>query len=161
MLSYSECGNKGVIEKTVNQEVKVPKGVESGAVLKILKMGNGGGNLLVKIKILSHPYFKRKGFDIHTDKLITITQAVLGSKLDITTLYGKKSIEIKPGTAPGSIFIIPKYGIKKPNTNSKTYGDHHVHINVKIPSSLSKKQRDMLEEYAEIESRILSDDPHL
>ena len=97
----SGCKGKGIKNTTVKQKVTIAKGTNSGSVVKISKMGSFNGDLLVNISVKPHPYFNLKGFDIHTDKLITISQAVLGGSVDVETLYGKKSVKIMPGTASG------------------------------------------------------------
>jgi len=80
--------------------------VHSGVNLRMSKKGNAvhqgdQGDLLIKITVRPHPYFKREGYDIVTDKYITFTQAVLGDKIKIETLQGKAEVKLKPGTAHG------------------------------------------------------------
>ena len=71
----------------------MPKGVISGTTLRVATKGNQSlsgiaGDLLIKVNVREHPFFKRKGSDIHTDKYITYTQAVLGAKLKVQTIHG-------------------------------------------------------------------------
>jgi molecular chaperone DnaJ len=83
--------------------VTIPKGVDTGVNLRMSKKGNyalkgESGDLLIKLSVRKHPYFKREGFDIHTDKYVTMTQAILGSNVKVETLQGKIDMKLKPGT---------------------------------------------------------------
>jgi len=69
----------------------------------------------VKVKIKSHPYFKREQFDIHTINYISITQAVLGGKIKLRTLYGEVTINVDPGTNDGDSKKLLNYVINKFN----------------------------------------------
>ena len=87
----------------MKENINIPKGVDTGVNLRLSKKGNtsiGGrpGDLMIKVEVKSHPYFKREGANIFTEKYITFTQAVLGANLPIKTLYGNKNIKISPGT---------------------------------------------------------------
>lgn len=139
----------------------MPKGADTGTILRVPKMGHGNGDLLVHIKVGSHPYFKRDGYDIHTNRLITISQAVLGATIDILTIYGKKNIKINPGTAAGSTFKIAGYGVQKLYPNQHSKGDHYVHFNIKIPSFLNHKQREAMKAYASVEDPLVPDEPDI
>lgn len=78
----------------MKETITIPKGVDNGVNLRMNKKGNQAlsgdhGDLLIKIAVRPHPYFKREGFDIITDKYITVTQAILGGPVTIETLSGK------------------------------------------------------------------------
>lgn len=83
----------------VKESITIPKGVENGVNLRLSKKGNfyirgEPGDLLIKLNIRPHPYFKRDGVDIHTEKYITFTQAILGSAVKIETITGKVDIKV-------------------------------------------------------------------
>lgn len=147
------CEGKGHIKRTINKSVKVPKGSNTGTVIKIPKMGGFNGNLLVKLEVETHPYFKREGLDIHTNQLITISQAVLGGTIEVPTIHGMQTIKLKPGTEDGSISIIQNYGVSKMKPNRDSKGNHCVHLKIKIPNSLNAKQKETMEAYSSVETR--------
>lgn len=154
-----ECSGRGTKSKLTTQSITIPKGADTGTILRIPKMGHLGGDLLVSLLVGQHPYFRREGYNVHTDRLITISQAVLGATINIETLYGQKAITVKPGTSSGCILTIPKYGIQKLYPNQYSKGDHYVHLTIKIPSYLNKKQKEAMENYAKVEEKIKTEEP--
>jgi DnaJ-class molecular chaperone len=64
------------------------------------------GDLLIKVNVRPHPYFRREGSDIYTDKFITFTQAVLGGSTKVETLTGKVDVKIQPGTTEGQQIVL-------------------------------------------------------
>ena len=111
------------------------------------------GNLLLKIKVKPHEYYRNEGKDIHTDNKITISQAILGGILEVNTLYGKQNISIRPGTQPGAIYKIPKCGMDKSSLH-KSKGNHYVHIVIDIPTQLNNEQKMLMEKYSYHEDPI-------
>ena len=100
------CYGKGYTNVSVKEQIAIPKGVDESSNLRLSKKGNYSangqhGDLYVKVKIKPHSYFKRENFDIHTTNLITVSQAVLGGKLKVRTLYGELMINVDPGTNDG------------------------------------------------------------
>jgi molecular chaperone DnaJ len=100
------CHGKGHINTQVKENINIPKGVDDNMNLRLQKKGhfssNGQhGDLYVKVKIKPHTYFKREQFDIYTTNYITVSQAVLGAKLKVKTLYGDVSVNVDPGTNDG------------------------------------------------------------
>lgn len=109
-----KCYGKGQTNTTVKETINIPKGVDDNMNLRLQKkviilikskyiQGHYSsnaqhGDLYVKIKIKSHSYFKREQFDIYTTNFITISQAVLGGKIKVRTLYGDVNVNIDPGT---------------------------------------------------------------
>ncbi len=154
-----ECGGQGSRRTAVTEDIKIPKGVDSGTVMRIRGMGHGTGDLLVHLRVGSHSYFRREGYDIHTDRMITISQAVLGGSVEVLTLYGKRPITVRPGTASNAVYKIPGFGISY--TDSRAKGDHYVHISVKVPSFLNHKQRDAMKAYAAVEEPVVQEEPDI
>ncbi|MFS8160497.1 MAG: J domain-containing protein [Candidatus Roizmanbacteria bacterium] len=102
----------------MKESITIPKGVDNGVNLRLSKKGNfsltgDNGDLLIKVNVRSHPYFKREGPDIYTDKFITFTQAILGAITRVETLTGKIDLKIRPGTAPGEQIILENMGVNK------------------------------------------------
>lgn len=150
----SECGGEGAKKRTVNQVVTIPKGVNTGTILRIPKMGGNNGDLLVEIEVGSHPFFKREEYDIHTTQLVTISQAVLGTTIEVPTIHDKRKIQIKPGTSDGAIVKINGCGIPKLYPEEGSCGNHYVHIKIKIPNFLNAKQQEAMKAYAALEDPI-------
>jgi molecular chaperone DnaJ len=110
------CYGKGYMNINSKENINIPKGVDDNNNLRLQKKGhyssNGQhGDLYVKIKIKPHTYFKREQFDIYTTNYITISQAVLGGKVKVKTLYGDISVNIDPGTNDGDTKKLLNYVI--------------------------------------------------
>ena len=89
------CSGKGYTHTNAKETITIPRGVDNGMTLRVTKMGNysakgENGDLLIKVKVRDHPYFERKGKDIYTDKYITMTQTILGGKVNIDTIAGRQ-----------------------------------------------------------------------
>ncbi len=146
----SHCRGTGKIKKNKDLEVKVPAGVDTGNQLRIAGKGdvgtNGGpnGDLYLEFRVKSHPLFERDGEDIYLELPLTITDAVLGCKKDIPTLYGNVKISIPEGSTTGDKHRLKGKGI--PDLHSGVKGDMYVVLNVIIPSKLSKEQKKLFDE---------------
>ena len=97
------CNGKTFVNKRVKETVSIPKGVNSGINLRLSGKGNFSpnglaGDLMLKISVKPHPYFKRDGFDILTDCYVSVADAILGNKIEIETLDGKVTLQVDPGT---------------------------------------------------------------
>ena len=152
------CNGKGSTQKLMHHNLNIPKGVDNGSVLRVPRMGHGIGDLLVELSVGSHKYFIRKGYDIHTDKFITDSQAISGASIDVLTLHGKQKIQVKPGTAHDSVYKIAGFGIQKLYPNERFKGDHYVHFKIKIPSYLNYNQKEALKAYAILEEPLTNDE---
>jgi curved DNA-binding protein len=129
-----------------NVSVKIPKGIEKGKKLRLQGKGadsrNGGpaGDLFLKIDVAPNDIFSRNGDDLIVSKLISFSQACLGSKVEVETLEGKKfMVKIAPGTMQDSKLRIRGYGL--PTGPLGERGDLYVKIGVKIPTELSDDQK--------------------
>lgn len=153
----TECHGTGRMRKTEKIKVKIPAGIDDGAVIRLTGKGEAGvkggnhGDLYVHIKVKRSQKFVRDGFDVHTEEKIHTLQAILGAEVAIQTLHGKETIKIPHGTQTGKVFKLKDKGI--PKLNSTGQGDHFVKIVVEIPEKLSKKERTLYEELAK-ESNI-------
>ncbi len=105
------------------------------------------GDLYLKVDVGEHPVFKRDGTDLYVDRRIRLSEAALGTKVTVPTLDGKTmSLKVPPGTNSQTKMRLANYGL--PHTNGKTRGNQYVRIIVDIPSSVTKKQKTLLEELA-------------
>ncbi len=131
--------------------LKIKPGVPDGKVLRLKGKGGPGfqggppGDLYVKIKVLPHPTFQRKGDDLYTKVKVDLYTAVLGGKIQVPTLGGTLNVVIPAGTQPNQKLRIKGKGMPRydyPNT----YGDLYIEVQVEIPKRLSPKERELFEQ---------------
>jgi DnaJ-class molecular chaperone len=121
--------------------VKIPVGVEDGKKLRLAGQAPDGGDLLVKLHIAPHPYFRREGSNLILDVPLTITEAALGTKVDVPTLNGTRlSVKVPPGTSSGARLRLRGKGIAG--------GDQYIEIKVVAPTRIDERSRELLEEFA-------------
>ena len=155
-----ECRGKGVVEKVKTLTVTIPEGVDEGYQLRLSGKGNAGlnggpnGDVFLEFKIKEHPLFERDGADIYLEVPVTITDATLGCKKEIPTLYGNIILEIKAGTQNYTKLKIKGKGIKLPNSISK--GNMYAVVNIIIPTKLDRRQKALLQDLAQTD---LEDSP--
>ena len=155
----STCRGKGTISVNKKVSVKIPAGVDTGSRLRLSGEGeaspNGGpnGDLYVFIHVKPHKHFQRNETNVICLVDISVTQAILGDKITIPTLNGKKELEIPKGTQYGDTFVLKGEGI--PSLRSGRRGDQIVQVEVKIPTQVSKKQEKLLKEFSALESNKL------
>lgn len=146
-----DCRGHARVRKKKNLSVKVPAGVEDGMNLLLRGEGdaglNGGpaGNLYVHVTVERDRFFERKGDNVFCNVSVSMTQAALGAKIKVPTLEGETEIEIPAGIDGGEEVHIKKMGF--PNVHSKKRGDQVVRVTVKTPKKISKKQRELLEQF--------------
>jgi len=130
--------------------VKVPAGIESGKKLRLAGKGMEGtggsqpGDLYLKVNIAEHPVFKREGSDIVADKEIKISDAVLGTSIEVPTLEGNKRIKVPPGTQSNSRIRLKGFGLPRLQGGGK--GDQLVRILIKYPKNLTGGQKKLIED---------------
>jgi len=131
-------------------KVKIPAGIADGKKLRLAGKGQQGpeggqpGDLYVKIKIIDHPVFKREGNDLYIDKDIKFSEAVLGTKIEVPTIDGKRlNITIPAGSQSGSKMRLKGYGMPKMEGGGR--GDAYVKLNVMVPKNLNKRQKEAIE----------------
>lgn len=147
----NDCRGQGRVRKKKLLTIKVPAGIEDGMRLILRGEGDAGlngapaGDLYVEIKVEGHAFFERKGDDIFCSIPVSIVQAALGGTMTVPTLDGDKKIDLPQGIDSGEEIRLKKLGI--PNVHNGKRGDQIVQIIVKTPKKLSKKQRELLEEF--------------
>lgn len=152
-----KCDGEGHVRQRKEVKVAVPEGADNGLNLRVAHKGhagvNGGpnGHLFIELRTSTDDLFDRTGADIHLNVPLTLSQAVLGASIRIPTLQGEVEVVIPPGTQAGDTRIIRGKGVKK--LNSSEYGNQHLHFKVHIPKSISPKQRELMQQYAEDESK--------
>lgn len=149
----SKCRGLGVAKEKEKIEVQIPAGIEDGSTIRFTSKGEAGqyggraGDLYVQIKINSDERFERDDDDVYVREKISFAEAALGAKKDIVTLDGEINLKIPAGTQPGTKFRLREKGI--PHLRSSDRGDMYVIIEVEVPTKLSRKQRQMLEDFDE------------
>lgn len=145
------CGGQGEVRQTRKVQVAVPAGVDTGSKIRLPGKGERGsrggkpGDLIITCKVKPHSFFRRDGLDIHVSIPINVAQAVLGSKMSVKTVDGKKVLlKIPEGTQPGTRFRIRGQGVKK----GSRMGDQLVEVTVTVPEELSDEERAALEVFA-------------
>ncbi len=134
--------------------VVIPPGTTQGAI-KMIKgegeRGRGGaanGDLHVAVRVAEHARFRREGNDVRSEHSITFSQAALGAVLDVATLDGDVKMRIPEGTQPGRVFRLRGRGIPQAAGKHAPRGDHLVHVQIEVPTELTAKQRELIEELA-------------
>jgi molecular chaperone DnaJ len=147
----AKCGGSGQVTARKRLSVKIPQGIPDGGKIRLRGQGQPGssggppGDLIIKVKVAPHRFFRRQGADIYCDVDINLAQAVLGSKLRIRTLDGRRALlKIPPGTQPGTTFRLKGLGV---DTDTRR-GDQLVTVKVKLPNDLSDHDRKLFEQLA-------------
>lgn len=149
----SVCGGSGHKRVKKTMKIHIPVGIQSGQQIRLQGMGaagtNGGehGDLYIEISVKPHPYFQRERNDIHLTIPLDFVDAILGTKIEVPTVNGNVYLTIPEGTQPGQTLRMRGQGIK--DLRSGKPGDQYVHLDIKSPSSLSKKQKEALKAYKE------------
>ena len=145
------CSGKGYNRKKKDVTVHILAGINEGQQIRVNGLGergaNGGpnGDLYVEVVIKPHPNFTRDGNDIHINVPLDFVDAVLGTDIDAPAVYGEVTLNIPAGTQPGQILRMKGQGIK--DLRSGKPGNQYVHLIVKVPTSLSKEQKNILESF--------------
>lgn len=146
-----DCNGKGYQRKRIKMPVHIPAGINSGQQIRKQGYGergyNGGpnGDLYVEIIVKEHENFQRDGNNIHIEIPLDFVDACLGVKVDVPTVYGDMSLTIPAGTQPGQVLRMKGCGVKDLRTQKP--GDQFVHLNIKVPTSLNKEQKELLTKF--------------
>jgi molecular chaperone DnaJ len=147
------CHGEGRTERQRTLRVTIPAGIDEGHQIRLSNEGEIGvrggpaGSLYVAVHVAPHPSLRREGTELVYEADISIAQAALGTTIAVPTVDGDEPLEIKAGTQPGAEIRLRGKGVPHlRRTGSK--GDLHVFVNVVVPAKLSKRQREILTEYA-------------
>jgi molecular chaperone DnaJ len=153
----SVCHGAGRVSKTRTLSVSIPAGIEDGTRIRLAGegeaglRGNANGDLYIFVSVQEHLFFKRDGADLYCRVPVSMAHATLGHSIEVPTLDGKESrIKIPEGTQNGKQFRLKGKGM--PIIRSERVGDLYVQVMVETPRNLTKKQRELLEEFAAISS---------
>ena len=153
----SSCGGQGKKQASKRLSVTIPKGVDDGTRIRLAgkgeagSRGGGNGDLYLFINVYSHDLFKRSEENLFFECPISITDAALGTSIEIPTIDGGKAkIKIPSGTQAGKQFRLKGKGM--PYMRGSGAGDLYVQINTEVPVSLNREQKELLEKFREIEN---------
>ncbi|HKB80288.1 MAG TPA: DnaJ C-terminal domain-containing protein [Thermoanaerobaculia bacterium] len=143
MIGFREAVTGAAMELTINGgghiKVKIPEGVSDGQTIRLRGkgapggMGGPAGDLNVLVHVRPHPFFERRGDDIHIDLPITIGEAARGAEVDVPTIRGAVRARIPAGTQGGQTFRLSGKGVKK---KGGAYGDHYYRVQIVLPKSV-------------------------
>ena len=145
----AQCRGEGTVTERRPVKVRVPATIEDGERIRLRGKGEPGpaggppGDLMLTIRVKPDRFFRREGLDIHCTVPITIVQAMLGAKIRVRTIHGKKvEMRVPPGTQSGTRLRLRGQGLTR---DGKT-GDQMVEIQVKVPETLTDEERELVEQ---------------
>jgi molecular chaperone DnaJ len=154
-----ECSGEGRVRTRRTITVKIPPGVDTGTRIQLSgegEVGVGGGpsgDLFLEIVEAQHEVFTRHGDDLHCTVSLPMTAAALGTTIELETLDGPESIEVRPGTQAGHVVTLRQKGTA--HLRSSGRGDLHVHVDVLTPTKLDARQEELLRELATLRGEEL------
>ncbi|MGE4298717.1 MAG: molecular chaperone DnaJ [Desulfovibrionaceae bacterium] len=151
------CRGQGVVEEVRELSVRVPAGVDNGSRLRLRGEGEPGvhggppGDLYVVIYVEPDKTFVRQGQDLIISRQVNMVQAALGCRIEVDTLDDPIEVDVPKGTQSGEVFKLKGYGL--PHLGSSHKGDLLVEVKVVTPAHMSKKQEELLREFAALEDQ--------
>jgi molecular chaperone DnaJ len=148
------CGGTGQTRQVKRYRVNIPAGVRDGSRVRLAGKGEAGprggppGDLYVVTRVGDSPIFKRRGDNLEVEVPITIPEAIRGATIEVPTLSGTKRIRVPPGTQHGSIQRLRGEG--PPRLGGRGRGDIHYRLMIDVPRSLSREQREAVDELAQV-----------
>jgi DnaJ-class molecular chaperone len=123
-------------------DVKVPAGIEDGKKLRVPAEATGSSEVILRVRIAPHPYFRREGADVYLDVPISLAEAVLGGSVEVPTVGGERlGVKVPPGTSTGKKLRLRGKGVKG--------GDQYLVFQVAVPpGSVDDRSRELIEEFA-------------
>jgi molecular chaperone DnaJ len=146
------CGGDGRVAHEETVEIRIPPGARNGSRLRVPGKGNAGtmgappGDLYINTKVEEHPFFKREGDNIEIKVPITVSEAALGSKIEVPTIDGRTLLKIPQGTKNGQRFRLREKGVQNSRTNGR--GDQIVEVAIEAPEPRDERTRELLRELA-------------
>ncbi len=146
------CKGSGLISNDNEIEITIPPGVEHGATRVVNGAGNRprpdkpAGDLELEIHVAAHPFFRRAADDVVCTVPVGFTQAALGAEVEVPTLDGRGKLRVPAGTQQGTVLRLKGKGMPKRSGIGR--GDQRVEVTVEVPTSLTDRQRELLELFA-------------
>ena len=155
------CGGRGVARDSERVTVDVPAGADSGVQFRVADEGSAGpfggprGDLIVTVRVAEHPWFVRKGDNVHCELPVSVWEALRGARIKIPTPQGEAAVVIPTGTADGTVLRVRGHGL--PSLTREGLGDLHVTVRVLMPTGLDARTDELvrdLERLAPLEPRV-------
>ncbi|MBN9305110.1 MAG: molecular chaperone DnaJ [Devosia sp. 67-54] len=157
----TDCGGQGRRQENRKLSVDVPRGIEDGTRIRLANEGEAGlrggppGDLYIFVSVKPHDLFHRDGADLYARVPIAMTTAALGGEFEVPTLDGARAkVKVSPGTQPGQRVRLKSKGM--PVLRSKDTGDLYVQLDVETPQNLTRRQRELLEEFHKLTTKDTS-----
>jgi molecular chaperone DnaJ len=154
----TDCGGQGRKQENRKLSVDIPKGIEDGTRIRLANEGEAGlrggppGDLYIFISIRPHDLFQRDGADLYARVPIAMATATLGGEFEVPTLdAGRAKVKVPAGTQPGQRVRLKSKGM--PVLRSKDIGDLYVQLDVEMPQNLTRRQRELMEEFQRISTQ--------
>ena len=154
------CRGTGATRRERSLLVKMPPGIESGKALRLPGQGECGsrggpyGDLFVDVVVKPHPILQRDGYDLRCQVPVGFATATLGGEIQVPTLTDPIALNLPRGTQPNQTFRLIGQGITRSEEDEK--GDLLVTVTIEIPTTLTKKQEQLLKKYIELEEKVSS-----
>ena len=149
------CGGAGRQKKSATINIKIPPGVEEGAVLRVSGGGDAGlrggdsGDLYIEVRLKHHSQFERQGRDLVYECPVAVWQAALGGETEVPVIEGGRiKIKIPQGTQHGKVFRVSEQGMS--SAGGRARGDLLVKVKLEVPHELSPRQRELFEELSRL-----------
>jgi molecular chaperone DnaJ len=145
-----DCKGQGRLDRERTIELRIPPGVDTGTRLRVQGEGepgpNGGpaGDLYVVLDVKEHTFFERRGADLYCTIPLSVSQASLGTDLQVPGLTGEERLKVPEGTQSGAVFRIKGKGLPDPHGGGR--GDLYYHVRVLTPTKLTREQRKIMEQ---------------
>jgi molecular chaperone DnaJ len=153
--SCQDCGGEGRVPGAEAFDVELPPGMNTGSRIRIPGKGDAGrfggpsGDLYIVTNVALHPFFKRVGDNIHCSVPLTVTEAALGTKVEVPTIEDPAIVRIPPGTQTGQIFRLRGKG--PPSLlNPGMRGDQYVEVKIVVPRIGDERSKEILRELARL-----------
>ncbi|MCU0292708.1 MAG: J domain-containing protein [Thermoanaerobaculaceae bacterium] len=142
------CRGSGRLIHTDRVRVRIPAGVADGDRVRAAVRTTPGGEVAVAVKVRPHPFFERRGDDIHTTVPISFAEAYLGAEIEVGTIWGPVRAKIPPGTQSGQRFRLRGKGVRSVRTGIP--GDHFYAVQIAVPRVVTPGGRDLVRRVGEL-----------
>lgn len=153
-----KCAGQGRVTEERSLSVNIPAGIEDGTRIRLSGEGEAGarggpaGDLYIFLSVKPHEFFQRDGADLYCKVPISMTSAALGGQFEVTTLDGSQArVKVPEGTQNGRQFRLKSKGM--PILRQPTVGDLYIQVDIETPQNLSRRQRELLEEFEQLSSK--------
>ncbi|NKC51042.1 molecular chaperone DnaJ [Ochrobactrum cytisi] len=153
-----KCHGQGRVTRERSLSVNIPAGIEDGTRIRLSGEGEAGmrggpsGDLYIFLSVKPHEFFQRDGSDLYCKVPISMTTAALGGQFEVSTLDGTQTrVKVPDGTQNGKQFRLKGKGM--PVLRQAAVGDLYIQIDIETPQNLSKRQRELLEEFEKLSSQ--------